>query len=242
MNTLSNKDMIAIGEAAELLGVSQDTLRRWDKNGRLPSVKSSGGHRLYSRFQIELYLSDLQMLAKDWVETGSEIPIKLHSTNSAVFQARLHKMEELLSRVEELGSIFPLIVAVAGEIGNNSFDHNLGNWPDIPGVFFGYDIGKRMIVLGDRGQGVLTTLSRVRPELETHMEAIRVAFSEIVSGRAPESRGNGLKFVRQVIADNPIGLVFRTGDAELILRKDSADLDIHKSTVAFRGCLAFITF
>ena len=69
-----------------------------------------------------------------------------------------------------------------------------------------------------------------------------MAFSEIVSGRAPENRGNGLKFVRQVIANNPIGLIFRTGDAELILKKDKADLDIHRSTTEFRGCLAFITF
>lgn len=242
VNILENKDLIAIGEAAELLGVSIDTLRRWDKSGQLLATKSSGRHRLYSRFKIELYLSDLQILAKDWVESSTEIPAKLHCPNSAVFQARLHKMEGLLSQVEELRKIFPLIVAVAGEIGNNSFDHNLGNWADIPGIFFGYDISKRMIVLADRGQGVLATLHRVRPSLETHAEALRVAFSEIISGRAPESRGNGLKFVRQVIADNPIGLIFRTGDAELILKKDEAVLDIHPSVSNFRGCLAFITF
>jgi excisionase family DNA binding protein len=242
MDILNNKDLISIGEAAELLGVSIDTLRRWDKSGRLKASKSSGGHRLYSRFQIELYLSDLQNLAKDWVESATIIPVKLHCPNSAVFQARLHKMEGLLSQVKELESIFPLIVAVAGEIGNNSFDHNLGNWADIPGIFFGYDIQKRMLVLADRGQGVLATLERVRPSLKTHSEAVLVAFSEILSGRAPENRGNGLKFVRKVIADNSIGLVFRTGDAELILRKDGAELDIHPAISTFRGCLAFITF
>lgn len=242
VDNLDNKDLIAIREASELLGVSRDTLRRWDKSGRLRAVKSPGGHRLYSRFQIEVYLNNLQIMAKDWVESATEIPAKLHCSNSAVFQARLHKMESHLSQVIELESIFPLIVAVAGEIGNNSFDHNLGNWADIPGIFFGYDIRKKMIVLADRGQGVLATLRRVRPSLKTHVEALFVAFSEILSGRAPESRGNGLKFVRQVIADNPIGLVFRTGDAELILKKDKADLDIHKAISKFRGCLAFITF
>jgi len=242
MSTTNNKGLVAIGEASELLGVSQDTLRRWDKNGRLPSVKSSGGHRLYSRVQIELYLSDLQNLAKNWAESETEISDEFYCPDSSVFQARLHKMEGLLSQVEKLKNIFPLIVAIAGEIGNNSFDHNLGNWPDIPGVFFGYDIGKRRIVLADRGQGVLATLRRVRPTLETHAEALRVAFSEIISGRAPENRGNGLKFVRQVIEDNPISLVFRTGDAELILRKDKADLEIHKAVSELRGCLAFITF
>ena len=242
MDTTSNKEKIPIGEASELLGVSQDTLRRWDKSGKLPSIKSVGGHRLYSRFQIELHLGNLQILAKDWVESGTEISTDFHCTDSSIFQARLHKMEELLSHVEKVKNIFPLIVAVTGEIGNNSFDHNLGNWPDVPGVFFGYDISKRSIVLADRGQGVLATLRRVRPALKTHMEALKVAFSEIISGRAPENRGNGLKFVRQVIADNPIGLIFRTGDAELILRKDKADLDIHRSATKFRGCLAFITF
>src|SRR3989344_8603955 len=242
MGTTRDQNMIAIGKAAELLGVSQDTLRRWDKSGQMPSVKSAGGHRLYSRFQIELYLSDLQILAKNWVESGTEISPELHCSDSSTFQARLHKMEGLLSQVKKLKDIFPLIVAVAGEIGNNSFDHNLGNWPDIPGVFFGYDIGKGRIVLADRGQGVLATLHRVRPSLETHTEALRVAFSEVVSGRAPENRGNGLKFVRQVIADNSIGLAFRTGDAELVLRKNKADLDIRGSPTEFHGCLAFITF
>lgn len=242
VDILDNKDLIAIGEAAELLGVSRDTLRRWDRSERLKAIKSLGGHRLYSRFQIELYLSNLQILAKNWVESAAEIPAKLYCPNSAVFQARLHKMQELLSRVEELENIFPLIVAITGEIGNNSFDHNLGNWADIPGIFFGYDLRKKMIVLADRGQGILATLRRVRPSLETHAEALRVAFSEIVSGRAPENRGNGLKFVRKVITSNPVSLIFRTGNAELVLNKDKADLDIHEAPSEFRGCLTFIIF
>jgi len=50
--------------------------------------------------------------------------------------------------LEQLSS---LIVAITGEIGNNSFDHNLGKWPDEPGVFFGYDIAKGTVVLADRG-------------------------------------------------------------------------------------------
>lgn len=35
-----------IGQAAELLGVSVDTLRRWVDSGRLPARRSEGGHRL----------------------------------------------------------------------------------------------------------------------------------------------------------------------------------------------------
>lgn len=243
MGSMAQQELITISEAAEILGVSIDTLRRWDKSGKLSPLKTSdAGYRLYSKSQIELFLNDLFGLAKDWVLKGSEIPSKLYCSNSAAFQTKLTQMQDLLIGVKELTAIFPLIVAVAGEIGNNSFDHNLGSWPDTPGIFFAYNIHKRNIVLADRGLGVFTTLKRVKPELNTDEEALRVAFTEILSGRAPESRGNGLKFVRKIVAENPIGLLFQTGDAELILAKDSDVLDIRSSSKPFRGCLVLITF
>lgn len=237
------EELITISEAAEMLGVSIDTLRRWDKSGKLsPAKTSEAGYRLYYKSQIGLFLNDLFGLAKDWVLKQTEIPIQFYCSNSAVFQTRLIHIQDLLMNVGELSQIFPLIVAITGEIGNNSFDHNLGNWPDIPGIFFGYDINKRNIILADRGLGIFATLKRVKPDLKTDSQALKVAFTEIISGRAPENRGNGLKFVRKIVAENPIGLIFRTGDAELILPKDSSELNIRPSPEPFRGCLAFITF
>ncbi len=239
---MAQEDLISISEAAGMLGVSIDTLRRWDQSGKLTSIKSAGGHRKYYKSQIELFLNDLFGLARDWVLTNTEISSNFYCSNSAVFQTRLIRMQDILGEVKELAPIFTLIVAVAGEIGNNSFDHNLGNWPDTPGIFFAYDIHKRNIVLADRGLGVLTTLKRVKPELNTHKEALRVAFTEILSGRSPENRGNGLKFVRKIVAENPIGLLFQSGDAELTLSKDSNVLDLKHSSEPFRGCLGLITF
>jgi molybdopterin-binding protein len=34
-----------VGQAAELLGVSSDTVRRWVDNGQIPAAKSEGGRR-----------------------------------------------------------------------------------------------------------------------------------------------------------------------------------------------------
>ena len=239
---MNEKDLISISEAASMLGVSIDTLRRWDKSGKLSSVKTKGGHRKYFRSQLEIFLNDLYKLAKNWVTKGTEFDPNFYCSNSAVFQARLTRMQEMIAEVKGLSVAYPLVVAVAGEIGNNSFDHNLGNWPDTPGIFFGYDFNKKIIALADRGLGVLATLKRVKPELNTHAEALKVAFTEIISGRSPESRGNGLKFVRKIVSENKIGLLFQTGDAELILQKDSDILDIRKSSESFRGCLALLTF
>ena len=37
---------LRIGQAAELLGVSADTVRRWADDGRLPTARTEGGQRL----------------------------------------------------------------------------------------------------------------------------------------------------------------------------------------------------
>ena len=88
----------------------------------------------------------------------------------------------------------------------------------------------------------MATLKVVRPELNDHREALRVAFTEVLSGRAPENRGNGLKFVRKVVTKNLIGLIFQTGNAELELEKDNSELQIRDSGINLRGCLATLNF
>jgi excisionase family DNA binding protein len=40
--------MISIKEASKLLGVSTKTLRLWEKNGKIISFKTEGGHRRYN--------------------------------------------------------------------------------------------------------------------------------------------------------------------------------------------------
>ncbi|MCL2153077.1 MAG: IS607 family transposase [Oscillospiraceae bacterium] len=40
-------NLVSIGRAAKILGVSEITLRRWDSEGKLPSIRTGGGHRRY---------------------------------------------------------------------------------------------------------------------------------------------------------------------------------------------------
>lgn len=242
-------ELLTIGQTSKILGVSVQTLRRWDDAGKLSSIrKKATGHRYYRKEDIENYIKsnvkDLFRIARAWAanDSGVEPRPDFYCSNSSIFQARLSKLEGELKDAKRLNAIFPLISAITGEIGNNSFDHNLGNWPDVPGIFFAYNLRKRRIVLADRGQGILTTLRKVRPKLKNHQEALRVAFVEIVSARAPESRGNGLKFVREVVANNEISLFFQTGDARLKIKRKSYDLDIKKANINLQGCLALIKF
>ena len=246
-----NSKLLTISQAAKMLGVSIQTLRRWDDSGKLSSVsRKAAGHRHYLKNDIENYIKnnprDLSLfkMARNWVmnDLGAEPLSDFYCPDMSVFQARLTRLENELGKIRRLSKIFPLISAITGEIGNNSFDHNLGNWPDILGIFFAWNLDKGKIVLADRGQGVLSTLKKVKPELTNHQDALGTAFTEVISGRAPEYRGNGLKFVKDVVISNEISLFFQTGDAWLKIQKNDSDIDVQKSAINFRGCLAAIKF
>lgn len=235
--------LLKIGEAAEILGVSVNTLRRWDENGKLVAIKKEGGtHRFYREKDLEIFASDHFKLASEWVANGAEFPNRFYCATSSIFQARLVKMEQALIQQPGFEKLYSLIVLVVGEIGDNSFAHNLGKWPDTPGVFFGYDLVKGIIILADRGLGVLETLRQARPELSNHVEAAKVAFTEFISGRAPEKRGNGLKLVREIAMTNPIDLFFQTGDAEVRIQSPDRQFRVTRGQSIIRGCLAKIKF
>lgn len=91
---------------------------------------------------------NLEKLVYEWITISADkadtISVYYCRTRD-VFQARLDKMLNELLKINNLTkeNVY-LVSAMAGEIGNNSFDHNLGKWPDIMGIFFGYDIkGKK---------------------------------------------------------------------------------------------------
>lgn len=238
-----NDKLLNIGQAAEILGVSIDTLRRWDESGKLVAIRKDGGtHRYYREEDLEIFASDLFKFAFEWVTDKTEFPENFYCQVSSIFQAKLVKMERALMEKPGFEKLYSLIVLVAGEIGDNSFAHNLGKWPDVQGIFFGYDLQKRVIVLADRGLGILETLRRVRPELSSHVAAVEVAFTEFISGRAPEKRGNGLKLVREVVAAQPINLLFMSGDAEVRMRDTKKNFRVTRGTSMIRGCLVKIEF
>lgn len=136
-----------------------------------------------------------------------------------VFQGKLDNLHCELSRKTNFEKEAALFVAVMGEIGGNCFDHNLGQWQDIPGCWFqnGMDEELLWILIADRGQGILSSLRKVEPALQTDQDALEIAFSKKISGRSPERRGNGLKFVRSIINGDPDrGLLFISGKGAMI--------------------------
>lgn len=239
------KAYLSIKEAAEYLGVSADTLRRWHNNGVFrATLVTPGKHRLYSLADLQMRTKGIVQMAKDWAgATEPYEPIKeWYCQTSDVFKARLERLAMEMESNPALKSIAPLVSSAAGEIGNNAFDHNLGNWPDVPGAFFAYDLGKRVLVIADRGRGILRTLRTVRPSLPNNAEALRIAFTEVITGRAPEKRGNGLKYVSKVAKLYGFTLQLQSGDAAVIVNKDTDSITAKPADAPIRGCLCTINF
>jgi hypothetical protein len=128
------------------------------------------------------------------------------SENRGEFIPRLEKLAKSMSECGFDDNLISLVVACAGEIGNNSFDHNLGHWKDRPGLSFGWKFDEGILTLGlaDRGRGIVASLRPVLGEALSQQEVLRLAFESIISGRAPERRGNGLKFVCRSLSQNSL--------------------------------------
>jgi len=241
-----NPGKVRIGGAAEILNVSVQTLRNWEKSGKLTPERSVGRQRYYRIQDLKRFALDLEKLGLAWASSGiaPQLPKEYYSERPDRFTTRVARMGIDLQHSGKVSEdIASLLTLVAGEIGDNSFAHNVGNWPDIGGVFYAYDLNKKIIVLADRGRGVKATLQHVRPDLENDRDALRVAFTEIVSGRSPEKRGNGLKVVRSVAEDTEIGLLFRSGTATVTIPSESGKkMRIKTSDRNIRGTYAVILF
>ncbi len=127
-----------------------------------------------------------------------------------------------------------------GEIANNSFDHNLGKWDDQSGCLVSIEFmpDRMRIAVVDRGQGIVNSLKIVRPEVKESANYLVMAFEEIVSGRAPEKRGNGLKYVRKnFIKENGFELLCISSGYKYKLGEQSHLEVALTSVAAFKGTL-----
>jgi DNA repair protein RadD len=68
---LRRSDFLRIGPAAEYVGVSTQTLRRWEKEGRIPAVRHPGNdYRYYRRADLEPFRLEYQRAAEETENPG----------------------------------------------------------------------------------------------------------------------------------------------------------------------------
>ena len=81
---------LRIGQAAELLGVSVDTLRRWEAGGRLQTVRTPGGQRLVPIDAVSRLLAERRKAAQP---------------RPIVAESARNRFEGIVSRVEREGVV-----------------------------------------------------------------------------------------------------------------------------------------
>ncbi len=92
----------AVGEAARLLGVSLDTLRRWDRQGRIRTERDAANRRVVPAAEIERLRSD-------------EAAHDLSARNRFRGVVREVKVEGLLAQVELEAGPFRVVSVVTRE-------------------------------------------------------------------------------------------------------------------------------
>jgi len=75
-----------MGQVAPMLGVSVDTLRRWEVEGRLATVRSAGGQRLVEPAEVQRLLAEKR-------EAAPDLPIMKQSARN--------RFEGVVTRVEK---------------------------------------------------------------------------------------------------------------------------------------------
>lgn len=149
-----------------------------------------------------LYYPYMKVL--NWVADLKPIepPQEYHCASSDVWQGRFARLVPTLIRKNfDIGAA-SLVGGAIGEIGDNCFAHNAPSWIDARGCWFEWEIEESILhcVVADRGRGIFASLKRVRPSLNSDSEAMLAALTERITGRAPEARGNGLKFTMGVLS------------------------------------------
>ena len=75
-------DTFRIGEAAKVLGVRVETLRRWERDGVLTTTRTSGGQRVVSSAEVARLLRDRRTSA----------PVRVHTSRRNAFPGVVTKV------------------------------------------------------------------------------------------------------------------------------------------------------
>jgi excisionase family DNA binding protein len=80
-------EWLSLSDAAKLLGVHPSTLRSWSDQGILPVQRTNGGHRRYSRSQVDLWA--LAQRSSEGEDVNLVIQNALRTTRFQVSEGRL---------------------------------------------------------------------------------------------------------------------------------------------------------
>ena len=92
---MESTKLLSIGKTAEILGVHIDTLREWDKEGKLLPVKTFGNHRRYKMSDIDAFIG----IVKEEKDKTGQVRVATYARVSSHEQKQKGDLERQNGRV-----------------------------------------------------------------------------------------------------------------------------------------------
>lgn len=102
---MARGDQVRIGRAAEMLGVTVDTVRRWAESGRLKVTRSSGGQRLVPMDEVTRLIAERRQAATDRPIVAQSARNRFAGVVTRIEKDRIAAVVEILAGPHRLVSL-----------------------------------------------------------------------------------------------------------------------------------------
>ena len=100
---------IRIGQAAELLGVSVETIRRWETDGRLETTRTGGGQRLVQIADVSRLMAERRRAAVEPAIVGQSARNRFAGIVTSI------RRDEIVAQVEVMAGPHRLVSLMTAE-------------------------------------------------------------------------------------------------------------------------------
>ena len=103
--TPTRDTLLRVGQAAEMLGVTVETLRRWETDGRLAMARSGGGQRMVPITEITRLMAERRAQAPERPIVGGSARNRLHGIVTRIEKDRVAAVVEIMAGPHRMVSL-----------------------------------------------------------------------------------------------------------------------------------------
>ena len=119
-----SSDQIRIGRAAEMIGVTVDTIRRWAEDGRLTVIRSDGGQRLVPIEEVTRLIAERRQASSDRPIVAQSARNRFAGVVTRIEKDRIAAVVEILAGPHRLVSL--MTAEAVDEMGLKIGDEAIG--------------------------------------------------------------------------------------------------------------------
>ena len=104
-DTTSRDTFLRVGQAAEMLSVTVETLRRWEADGRLAMARSGGGQRMVAIAEVTRLMAERRAQTPERPIVGGSARNRLHGIVTRIEKDRVAAVVEIMAGPHRMVSL-----------------------------------------------------------------------------------------------------------------------------------------